>query len=318
MDNVTSKVFVAGHRGMVGSSLTRAMLGKYMVLAKNGDLTNEIETRRYFETEKPTHVFLAAAKVGGIAANRTQPVDFLLENLKIQNSVIQSAAATRVQRLIFLGSSCIYPRDCPQPIIENYLLTGPLEPTNESYALAKIAGLKLCDAYRRQHGLDFFSVMPTNLYGQGDNYKPGCHVIPALIDRFHKAKTGDGLVEVWGNPETRREFLYVDDLAAACVLLMNSEGDIKTRFGTSWINIGYGEDISIKELALAVATEVGLDPDRLMWNTSQPIGTPRKWLDSVFIRTLGWKPKVDLKEGLRRAYVDYMDRVRAANAQLDT
>lgn len=313
--NDTSRVFVAGHRGMVGSSLTRALLGKYFVLAKSGDLSNEIETRRFFNTDKPTHVFLAAAKVGGIEANRANPVEFLLENLKIQNSVIQSAAATSVQRLIFLGSSCIYPRDCPQPIREDYLMTGPLEPTNESYALAKIAGLKLCDAYRRQQGLDFFSVMPTNLYGQGDRYTPGCHVIPALIDRFHKARHTDEQVKVWGHPETRREFLYVDDLAAACVLLMNYSGDIRTYLGSSWINIGYGEDISIKALALAVAAQVGLDPERIIWDMSQPIGTPRKWLDSRLINSLGWKPKVDLKEGLRRAYVDYMDRVRVENGQ---
>jgi len=299
---------------MVGSAIIRAMMGKYQVMAKSGDLSDERETRRYFDSDKPTHVFLAAAKVGGIEANRTQPVDFLLNNLKIQNSVIQASAALKVKRLMFLGSSCIYPKGCPQPMKEDYLMTGPLEPTNESYALAKIAGLKLCDAYRRQHDLDFFSVMPTNLYGQGDNYNPGCHVIPALIDRFHKARCTDEKIPVWGHPSTRREFLYVDDLAEACVLLMNHQGDVSKISGFSWINIGYGTDISIEELALAVASEVAVDPARIAWDYSKPVGTLQKLLDSRFITELGWKPKVDLKEGLRRAYVDYMNRLNNANA----
>lgn len=309
MDN-QSRVFVAGHRGMVGSSLVRSMMGKHVMLANNGDLTDGRATRLFFDTEKPTHVFVAAAKVGGIEANRSNPVEFLLNNLEIQNNTIKSAAATGVKRLMFLGSSCIYPRDCPQPIRESYLMTGPLEPTNKSYALAKIAGLRLCEAYRQQHGFDFFSVMPTNLYGRGDNYNPGCHVIPALIDRFHKARTTDEMVAVWGHPDTRREFLYVDDLADACVMLMNMIGDIGMVSGQNWINIGYGEDISIKELALAVCETVNMDPARIMWDFSKPVGTLRKWLDSSFVNSLGWKPKVDLKEGLRRSYVDYMERLR--------
>ena len=256
---------------------------------------------QFYEQEKPAWVFVAAARVGGIAANSSLPAQFIYENLQVQNNLIHGAHEAGVKKLLFLGSSCIYPKFAPQPLKEEYLLQGPLEPTNEWYAIAKIAGIKLCQAYRRQYGCDFISVMPTNLFGPNDNYDlQTSHVLPALIRKFHEAKTsGAPTVTCWGTGQPRRELLYVDDLARACVFLMENYS------GEGILNIGYGSDLTIRELAELVKQVVGF-PGEIVWDTSKPDGTPRKWLDSSRLFALGWKPQVKLEDGIRLAYEDFL------------
>lgn len=303
----SAKYFVAGHRGLVGSAIVRELQaqGCHNIITASRDeldLRNEAATREFVNVNKPDYVFLAAAVVGGIQRNSDFPVAFLLDNLRIQNSVVAACADNAVRKLVFLGSSCIYPRLCEQPMKEDYLMTGPLEPTNEWYALAKIAGLKLCQAYRKERGFDYVSVMPTNLYGPNDDYSAGCHVIPALIARFHAALvTEQTQVTVWGSPTTRREFLYIDDLAKACVLVLREYS------ASTPINIGYGSDISMGELAEHVARAVGLKA-KIVYDTSKPSGTPRKLLDSSRIFDLGWKPETTLDEGLPKSIKDYLSR----------
>lgn len=293
-----SKIYVAGHRGMVGSAIVRRLQAAgfdNLVLRTHTelDLTEQAAVDAFFARERPEFVFLAAAKVGGIHANNSYPADFLRDNLAIQTNVIHAAWANGAKKLLFLGSSCIYPRDCPQPIKEEYLLTGPLEPTNEWYAVAKIAGIKLCQAYRRQHGFDAICAMPTNLYGPGDNYHPeNSHVVPALIRRFHEAKQrGDGEVVIWGTGTPLREFLHVDDLAEACLLLM------QRYTGEQIVNIGSGIEVSIAQLALLIADVVGYG-GRLLFDASKPDGTPRKLLDTDRIHALQWQARIPLIAGL--------------------
>jgi len=308
------KIFVAGHRGMVGGAIARA-LGRdseLEVLTRTRaelDLADSQAVRAFFETERPDAVYLAAALVGGIHANNTYPADFIHQNLMVQLNVIHEAWRVGVQRLLFLGSSCIYPKFAEQPISENALLMGKLEPTNEAYAIAKIAGIKLCESYNRQHGTDFRSVMPTNLYGPGDNYHPeNSHVLPAMIRRFHEAKTnGTPVVTIWGTGTPRREFLHVDDMADACIHVMNLPKDAyqnATSPMESHINVGCGEDISIAELAQTVATVVGYEGD-IQYDTSKPDGTPRKLLDVSRLATLGWKARTPLADGIRTTYRDF-------------
>ena len=299
-------IFVAGHRGMVGSAIVRALKerGASNIVTRTSkelDLRNRTEVDQFFEQEKPEVVYLAAAKVGGIHANATYPADFLVDNILITTNVIDASCKHGVEKLLFLGSSCIYPRLASQPISEEALLTGPLEPTNEAYALAKIAGLKMCDAFRKQHGCNFISAMPTNLYGPGDNYHPeNSHVLPALIRRFHEAaRDGENEVVCWGSGSPKREFLHVDDLAKGLLHLMdhhNSEG---------WINIGTGEDLTIKELALTIANVVGYRGD-VIWDTSKPDGTPRKLLNVDRINEMGWKAEIELRHGIESVYADYL------------
>ena len=310
------KIYVAGHRGMVGSAILRCLQAKghdRIVTRTHAelDLTQQDAVRAFFESEKPDQVYLAAAKVGGIHANDTYPADFIYVNLMIQANVIDSAFRCGVEKLLFLGSSCIYPKLAPQPMREDALLTGPLEPTNEPYAIAKIAGIKLCECYNRQHGTDYRSVMPTNLYGPGDNYHPeNSHVIPALIRRFHEARVdGKSEVAIWGTGTPRREFLYVDDMAAASVHVMSLDRATyraHTSDSLSHINVGFGSDITIAELAQAVASAVGYE-GRISFDTSKPDGTPRKWMSSERLRSLGWRPTVSLDEGLRLAYRDFLN-----------
>jgi GDP-L-fucose synthase len=278
------------------------------------DLTNQAAVQAFFEQEKPTQVYLAAAKVAGIHANNTYPADFIYQNLMVQANVIQAAFQNDVQKLLFLGSSCIYPRLAPQPMREDALLTGPLEPTNEPYAIAKIAGIKLCESYNRQygasHGIDYRSVMPTNLYGPGDNYHPqNSHVIPALIRRFHEAKVANApTVTIWGSGTPKREFLYVDDMAAASVFVMNlpkSVYDQHTQPMLSHINVGFGSDITIAQLAQAVSTAVGYQ-GKIDFDPTQPDGSPRKLMDSTRLNALGWQAKVNLEQGLALAYQDFL------------
>lgn len=302
----SSKIYVAGHRGMVGSAIYRKLQkeGYTNLIARTSselDLRNQQAVADFFASEKPEYVFLAAAKVGGIVANNTYRADFLYENLAIQNNVIHSAYENDVQKLMFLGSSCIYPKLAPQPLKEDYLLTGLLEETNEPYAIAKIAGIKMCDAYRSQYGCNFISVMPTNLYGYNDNYHPqNSHVLPALIRKFDEAKrNGDATVTVWGTGSPKREFLFADDLADACYFLMQTYNE------DHLINIGTGEDLSIKDLALLVKEVVGFEGD-LVFDTSKPDGTPRKLMDVSKLHALGWKHQIELKEGLKLAYQDYL------------
>jgi len=299
-------IFVAGHRGMVGSAIVRALKerGASNIVTRTSkelDLRNRTEVDQFFEQEKPEVVYLAAAKVGGIHANATYPADFLVDNILITTNVIDASCKHGVEKLLFLGSSCIYPRLASQPISEEALLTGPLEPTNEAYALAKIAGLKMCDAFRKQHGCNFISAMPTNLYGPGDNYHPeNSHVLPALIRRFHEAvRDGENEVVCWGSGSPKREFLHVDDLAKGLLHLMdhhNSEG---------WINIGTGEDLTIRELALTIANVVGYRGD-VIWDTSKPDGTPRKLLNVDRINEMGWKAAIELRHGIESVYADYL------------
>ena len=304
-----AKIYVAGHRGMVGSAIFRKLKaeGYTNLVIRNSqelDLRNQQAVADFFAAEKPDYVFLAAAKVGGIVANNTYRADFLYENLAIQNNVIHQAYLHRVKKLLFLGSSCIYPKLAPQPLKEEYLLTGLLEPTNEPYAIAKIAGIKLCDAYRDQYGCNFISVMPTNLYGYNDNYHPeNSHVLPALIRKFHEAKTsGAASVTVWGTGSPLREFLFADDLADACYFLMQEYNE------AGLVNIGTGLDLSIKDLALLIKEVVGFTGD-LVFDTSKPDGTPRKLLDVSKLHKLGWKHRIALQEGLALAYQDFLKKL---------
>ena len=304
---------------MVGSAIVRYLTstGYSNIITANReelDLTNQIEVQKFFAREKPDQVYLAAAKVGGIHANNTYPAQFIYENLMIQNNVIHQAFLNGVKRLLFLGSSCIYPKLAPQPMGEDMLLTGKLEPTNEPYAIAKIAGIKMCESYNRQygasHGLDYRSVMPTNLYGVGDNYDPlNSHVIPALIRRFYNAKIGNlEQVEIWGTGTPRREFLYVDDMAAASVYVMSLDKNTyaqHTKPMQSHINVGFGSDQTISELARAVATAVGYQ-GQISFDTSKPDGSPRKLMSSDTLNSLGWKPKISLHDGLKKAYQDFL------------
>jgi GDP-L-fucose synthase len=310
------KIYVAGHRGMVGSAIVRALLAQGVqpqdIVTRTHaqlDLCDQQAVQDFFAREKPTQIYLAAAKVGGIHANDTYPADFIYQNLMVQANVIHAAHTHGVQRLVFLGSSCIYPRLAPQPMAEDVLLTGPLEPTNEPYAIAKIAGIKLCESYNRQHGRDYRSVMPTNLYGPGDNYHPeNSHVIPALIRRFHDAKVGNAPeVVIWGTGTPRREFLYVDDMAAASVFVMQlpiATYQAHTHPMQSHINLGFGSDITISELACAVGQAVGYS-GRITFDATKSDGAPRKWMDSSRLNALGWKPRVGIEAGLAHAYADF-------------
>jgi GDP-L-fucose synthase len=311
-----SKIYVAGHRGLAGSALWRRLEAQgYRNLVgrthKELDLTDSSLVRDFFRTEKPDVVFLAAAKVGGIMANSTYPADFIFQNLAIQNNVIDAAKQAGVQRLLFLGSSCIYPRDCPQPIKEEYLLTGPLEPSNRPYAVAKIAGIEMCWSYNRQYGTRYLCAMPTNLYGPGDNYDlKTSHVLPALIRKFHEAEVrSEETVTVWGTGTPRREFLYSDDMADACIHLMElPEGVLEKTLGTArppLVNVGCGEDATIAEVAALIGKAVGARA-RIVYDRSKPDGTPQKLLDIGLIRSFGWQPRIPLGEGLRRAYEDFV------------
>jgi len=312
-----NKIYVAGHRGMVGAAIVRALLISGVPTAQiftcthaELDLRNQVAVNNFFLHLRPTKIFLAAAKVGGIYANNTYPAEFIYDNMMIQANVINAAHNSGVQELLFLGSSCIYPRLAPQPMAESALLTGPLEPTNEPYAVAKIAGIKMCESYNRQYGRDYRSVMPTSLYGAGDNYHPeNSHVIPALIRRFHAAKVSRAPeVAIWGTGKPRREFLNVDDLASACVFVMNLSSEkylSATQPRLSHINVGFGSDVTIAELAVAIATAVGYE-GRVFFDHSQPDGAPRKWIDSSVINSLGWTPKIDLNSGLINSYQDYL------------
>jgi GDP-L-fucose synthase len=306
--NPESRIYVAGHRGLVGSALWRelARQGFSRLIGRTHnevDLLDAAAVDRFYAETRPEFVFVAAAKVGGILANDQRPAIFLYENLQIQNNLIQGAHKADVKKLLFLGSSCIYPKLAPQPLKEEYLLSGPLEPTNQWYAVAKIAGIKLCQAYRRQYGCDFISAMPTNLYGPNDNYDlQSSHVLPALIRKFHEAKVSGGCeVACWGTGNPLREFLYADDLARACVFLMQHYSE------EQFINIGYGKDVSIRQLAETVRGIVGFGGE-IVWDPSKPDGTPRKLMDSSRLFALGWKPQVDLETGIRLAYEDFQRR----------
>ncbi|MBX3606912.1 MAG: GDP-L-fucose synthase [Piscinibacter sp.] len=295
-------VYVAGHRGMVGSALLRCLrsrgYGRLLTRTRDElDLLDQAAVHAFLAEHRPHYVFIAAARVGGIEANRSRPAEFLSENLQIAANLIEGAHRAGIQRLMFLGSNCIYPRECVQPMPESALLTGPLEPTNEAYAIAKIAGLKLAEAHQRQHGRDYVTVLPASLYGPNDNYTPGqSHVLPALLRRAHEARErGDAELVVWGSGTPRREFLYVDDLAQACVMLA------ETGYTGGPLNIGCGADLSIRELAEAVVETVGFE-GRLVFDASKPDGMPRKLLDSARVRALGWRPTVSLRDGLQRAY----------------
>jgi GDP-L-fucose synthase len=301
-----AKIYVAGHRGMVGSAIVRQLKshGYQNILVRTSkelDLRNQQAVMDFFQQEKPEYVFLAAAKVGGIVANNTYRADFLYENLAIQNHVIHAAYLHKVTKLMFLGSSCIYPKLAPQPLKESYLLSGLLEPTNEPYAIAKIAGIKMCEAYRAQYGCDFISVMPTNLYGLNDNYDlQNSHVLPAMIRKFHEAKLqGAPLMELWGTGSPMREFLYADDLAEACLFLMENYSE------SELVNIGTGEDVTIKELANTVQNIVGFEGE-IRWDVSKPDGTPRKLMDVSKLHDLGWKHHTALADGIRLAYQDFL------------
>lgn len=315
-----AKIYIAGHRGLVGSALVRNLQTKgytNLVLRTHGelDLTDANATKMFFQSEKPDYVFLAAAKVGGILANNNYPADFIRENLAIQNNVIEQSYASGVKRLLFLGSSCIYPRDCPQPIKEEYLLTGPLEPTNRAYALAKIAGIEMCWSYNRQFGTQYLAVMPTNLYGPGDNYHPeNSHVIPALIRKFHEAKIKNvSSVSVWGTGRPRREFLYSEDMADACVFLMQlPDSKFLTLLDANQsqdmaplINIGVGEDLTIKELALVIGEIVGFTGE-VVFDESKPDGTGRKLLEISQLTGIGWTASTTLRQGIKQTYLNFL------------
>lgn len=307
----SAKIFVAGHRGMVGSAITRKLQkeGHHNLVQRTSselDLRNQQTVNDFFASEKPEYVFLAAAKVGGIVANNTYRAEFIYDNMMIQNNVIHAAYLNGVKKLMFLGSSCIYPKMAPQPLKEEYLLTGLLEPTNEPYAIAKIAGIKMCDAYRAQYGCNFISVMPTNLYGQNDNYDlNNSHVLPALIRKFHEAKINNAAsVLMWGTGEPKREFLHADDLADACYFLMqtyNEEG---------FVNIGTGEDLSINELALLIKDIVGYTGN-IGHDLSKPDGTPRKLMDVKKLNNLGWKARIGLREGIEKVYSEFIKQTPA-------
>ena len=317
--DLTQKIYVAGHGGMVGSAIVRNLKSKGYnnIIGRSHhelDLTNQLAVKNFFEQEKPEQVYLAAAKVGGIHANNTYPAEFIYDNLMVQNNVIHQAFLNGVKRLLFLGSSCIYPKLASQPMSEDALLTGKLEPTNEPYAIAKIAGIKMCESYNRQygksHGVDYRSVMPTNLYGPGDNYHPeNSHVIPALLRRFHEAKVNNvPEVVIWGTGNPRREFLFVDDMAAASVFVMALA---KEKYGEqvepmqSHINVGFGSDVSIAELAHTVAKVTGYDGE-IRFDSSKPDGAPRKWMSSKLLNKMGWEPKIGLEDGLKTAYKEML------------
>jgi GDP-L-fucose synthase len=307
--NKQDKIYVAGHRGMVGSAIVRALQSQgfnNLVLRTSGelDLREQQAVRDFFQAEKPDYVFLAAAKVGGIKANATYPAEFLYDNLMIQNNVIHQSYQQQVKKLLFLGSSCIYPKMAPQPLKEEYLLSGPLEPTNDAYAVAKIAGIKMCESYRKQYGCNFISAMPTNLYGPNDNYDlQNSHVLPALIRKFHEAKEqGKPTVEIWGTGTPRREFLHVDDLAEAALFLMENYDDLL------FVNVGSSSDLEIKSLALMIKDIVGFSGE-LEFDTSKPDGTPRKLMDSSLLYALGYRPKITLEEGISRVYADYVNNL---------
>jgi GDP-L-fucose synthase len=308
-----ARIYVAGHSGLVGSAIWRELLRRghtHLIgrLHAEVDLLDGTAVQKFYADEKPEFVFVAAAKVGGILANNSQPAAFLYENLQIQNHLIHGAYLAGVKKLLFVGSSCIYPRLAPQPLREDYLLTGPLEPTNQWYAVAKIAGIKMCQAYRRQHGCDFISGMPTNSYGPNDNYDlQNSHVLPALIRRFHEAKTaGSRAVTCWGSGAPLREFLYADDLARACVFLMEDYSE------EQFVNVGFGSDISVRNLAEMIKRIVGFSGE-IVWDASKPDGTPRKLMDSSRLFALGWRPQVDLETGIRLAYEDFLQRLASAN-----
>lgn len=305
------KFFVAGHRGLVGSAICRALRRagyERLCLRSHAelDLLEQEAVRDFFAAERPDYVVLAAARVGGIHANAAYPAQFIYENLQIQNNVIHCAWQHKVKKLLFLGSSCIYPKLCPQPIREEHLLTGPLEPTNEPYALAKISGIRMCQAYRAQYGFDAISAMPTNLYGMGDNYHPeNSHVIPALIRRFHEAKvTGQKAVRIWGTGTPLREFLHADDMAEACVFLMERYSEAEH------INVGSGQELSIMDVARLTARVVGFDGE-ILTDPTRPDGTPRKLMDSGRLFALGWRPRITLEDGLRAAYADFLSQTAA-------
>ena len=320
--DLNQKIYVAGHRGMVGSAIVRTLQaqGYTNVIGRTHaelDLTNQAQVATFFEIERPDQVYLAAAKVGGIHANNTYPAEFIYDNLMVQNNVIHQAFRAGVKKLLFLGSSCIYPKLAPQPMSEDALLTGKLESTNEPYAIAKIAGIKMCESYNRQygqsHGVDYRSVMPTNLYGPGDNYHPeNSHVIPALIRRFHEAKVANAPeVLIWGTGTPKREFLYVDDMAAASVFVMQLDKatyDAQTQPMQSHINVGFGDDISIGELAQHVAKVTGYQ-GKIGFDASKPDGSPRKLMGSTLLNQLGWSPQVQLEQGLKNAYAQMLTQV---------
>lgn len=304
------KIYVAGHRGMVGSALVRNLQAKgYTNLIYRTrselDLLNQQAVQAFLKLEKPAHIFLAAARVGGIHANNTYRADFICENLTVETNVVHGAHLAGIKRLCFLGSSCIYPRDCPQPIKEEYLLSGPLEPTNEPYAIAKIAGIKLCENYNRQYSTQYVSVMPTNLYGPNDNYDlNNSHVLPALIRKAHEAKLrGDASYVVWGSGQPMREFLYVDDMADACVFLM------ERGIGEGIFNVGTGQDVTIRELAETVMSVVGFK-GQIVFDASKPDGTPRKLLNVERLRALGWQAQTSLRDGVAKAYADFLSHQR--------
>jgi GDP-L-fucose synthase len=322
------KIYVAGHRGMVGSAIVRTLKqqGFTNIVTRTHaelDLTSQEAVRTFFEIERPAQVYLAAAKVGGIHANNTYPAEFIYQNLMMEANVVHEAWCAGVQKLLFLGSSCIYPKLSPQPMSEDALLSGKLEPTNEPYAIAKIAGIKLCESYNRQygqsHGIDYRSVMPTNLYGPGDNYHPeNSHVIPALIRRIHEAKISNApAVTIWGTGTPRREFLFVDDMAAASVHIMNLDKltyDAHTLPMQSLINVGFGQDITIRELAVTVRKTLGYE-GKIDFDTSKPDGTPRKLMDSSRLNALGWQAKMSLEDGLKIAYQDFIDSENTIRAK---
>lgn len=302
--NKTDKIYVAGHKGMVGSAILRALTheGYTNLIVKTHselDLTNQQQVNNFFDSEKPDYVFLAAAKVGGIMANNTYRAEFIYNNLMIEANVIHAAYKNKVKKLLFLGSSCIYPKMAPQPLKEEYLLSGYLEHTNEPYAIAKIAGIKMCDAYRAQYGCNFIAAMPTNLYGPNDNYDlKNSHVLPALIRKFHTAKIkNQKTVEIWGTGKPLREFLHTDDLAQACLFLMQTFNQ------PGFVNVGTGQDISIHDLAMLIKNIVGFNGD-IQFNTQKPDGTPRKLMDVTKINTMGWKHKIELEEGIKQVYAE--------------
>ena len=303
-----AKIYIAGHRGMVGSAIVRRLASAgYTNLVNRThvelDLTNQTAVAQFLEQEKPDYIFLAAAKVGGIHANNTYRAEFIYQNLMMEANIVHAAWQAGVQRLLFLGSSCIYPRDCPQPIKEEYLLTGPLEPTNEPYAIAKIAGIKLCENYNRQYGTQYVSAMPTNLYGPNDNYDlNNSHVLPALIRKAHEARVrGDKELVVWGSGKPMREFLYVDDMADACVFLMEHG------INEGLFNVGTGEDVTIRELAETVMSVVGFKGE-IVFDSDKPDGTPRKLLNVDRMRELGWQARISLRDGVARAYADFLTK----------